>query len=87
MKIQKEIGQVVQTLIDNKARVATKYLSDKLTIRASQNVYNGRISNGKSYITLTIGKPNYEAREFVKKCKKIGEPFPIKKIQLKFIKN
>jgi hypothetical protein len=33
---------------------------------------------------FTIGKPNYEEREFIKKCKKAGEPFPVKKIQVKF---
>ena len=32
-------------------------------------------------IILTIGKPNYLEREFIKKCVKAKEPFPVKKIQ------
>jgi hypothetical protein len=35
-------------------------------------------------VTPTIGIPNY-LREFIRKCKKAGEPFPVKKIQLKFL--
>lgn len=33
---------------------------------------------------ITIGRPNYAAREFIKKANRAGEPFPIKKLQLKF---
>lgn len=35
-------------------------------------------------IRLKLGKPNFRERLFIKACKKAGEPFPIKKIQLKF---
>jgi len=35
-------------------------------------------------MVLTIGRPNYAEREFIKLCKKAGEPFPVKKMQLKF---
>ena len=37
-------------------------------------------------IAVTFGKPNYEEREFIAKCRKSGESFPIRKIQLKFSK-
>lgn len=32
---------------------------------------------------LKIGKPNYLERDFVKMCKKAGEPLPVKKVQIK----
>jgi hypothetical protein len=30
--------------------------------------------------------PYCREKEFIKKCKKVGEPFPVKKIQLKYLK-
>ena len=33
---------------------------------------------------LTCGKPNFAERAFVKKAVKAGEPFPVRKVQLKF---
>lgn len=79
------VGKVVETLIETKARVAVAYLSEKFVIRASRQVFKGRLMAGKSTtILVTMGKPNYEAREFIKKCKLAKEPFPVKKIQLKF---
>jgi hypothetical protein len=83
----KAIGEVVSTLLYSGARSATKYLGDKLTIRASLKLFDGKMpsANEKQLeIALVIGPPNYEAREFIKVCKKAGETFPIKKIQLKF---
>jgi hypothetical protein len=35
-------------------------------------------------LTVMIGRPNHEAVDFIKACKKAGEPFPVRKIQLKF---
>jgi hypothetical protein len=83
----REISDVVDTLLGSNARTATKYISEKLTIRASLKSFGGKLppKNCRSLdIALTIGAPNYEAREFIKMCKKAGEKFPIKKIQLKF---
>jgi hypothetical protein len=81
------ITNVVNALLENGAKTATKFISPKLVIRASQRLYRGKLppSNSRSIdIVLTIGAPNYEAREFIKACKKAKEPFPIKKIQLRF---
>lgn len=59
------------------------YLSSNLIIRAT------RLQNEKSYrknkdfnighqsITLTIGKPNYKEREYLKLIKKSKETFPV----------
>jgi hypothetical protein len=79
------IADVIGTLLSSGAKTATKYVSEKLTIRASRRIYryNGKPGNDIE-VVLTIGKPNFEAREFIKLCKKAKEPFPVKKIQLKF---
>lgn len=37
-------------------------------------------------IIFKVGKPNFKERMFIKQCKKVNEPFPIKKIQIKWLK-
>lgn len=86
----KVIGEVVATLLSAEAKSATKYLSDKLVVRASRPVYKEKLDGaGKRArrigVVLTIGEPNHEAREFIKRCKKLGEPLPVRRIQLKFL--
>jgi hypothetical protein len=80
------LTKTIEILIRTESRTATKYLDEKTIVRASRKVFKGKLSKGNIEIILTIGKPNYSEREFIKKCKKAGEPFPIKKIQLKLIK-
>jgi hypothetical protein len=79
---------LVRTLLNMKAVLAVKYLSEKEIVRARRTCYQGRLPRKGSNLefTVTHGKPNYEERQFIKKLKKAGEPFPVKKIQLKFPK-
>jgi hypothetical protein len=60
----------------------TKYVSEKFTVKLTK-IGKPKKSLLKEY-KLTIGTPNYLERKFIKICKKAGEPFPIKNIQLKF---
>ena len=81
------ITATIEALLIMEAKSATKFISPTLTIRASQKLYHGKLppKNATSLdIVLTIGRPNFEARQFIKKCQKFGEPFPVRKIQLKF---
>ena len=83
------IAQVVSALLSTGARRAVKYLSETETVVAARPMYQGRRprKNGRSTtVVVTFGKPNYEARAFIKRAKKAGEPFPIRKVQLKFPK-
>lgn len=99
-RISNAIPAVIKAVIGQDVVRATKYLSDKMVVRACRpkyKTYKGKTgakslasyvlprSNDNLHIVLTIGKPNYEQREFIGKCKKAGEPFPVKKVQLKFI--
>lgn len=80
-----QIGRIVVHLIATEARSATIFQDEKSIVRATRKLVNGKVPGfGNIEVTLTIGKPNYKERNFVKQCKKAGEPFPIKKIQLKF---
>lgn len=78
--------KIIQTLIETNAAQATKFISPKEIIRATRKAYNGRFNQRQIEIILTIGKPNYREREFIKDCKKAREIFPIRKIQLKYLK-
>lgn len=71
---------------DSGAVKATKYLSETQIVRAVRRTYGGKILKGNTEILVTIGKPNYQEREFIKLCKKAGESFPVKKIQIKWPK-
>jgi len=77
------VEQVVVAVLDG-YKQATKYVSDKQTIKATRR---GKLRplrlSGQVEILVTIGRPNYAERRFIKDCKKAGEPFPIKRIQLK----
>ena len=87
--IGRTAGEVIETLLRNNARRATKYLNLKLVISAARPVYKAAGmkwsgQDSRADIILKIGAPNYDERAFIKKCQKAGEPFPVKKIQLKF---
>lgn len=81
------VHQLVDALLTTGAYKATKYLSAKEVAKATRTRYKGKFySSGRLEILFTMGRPNYEEREFVKKCKKAHEPFPVKKIQLRMPK-
>jgi len=63
-------------------KTATLYVSPKKTIRLTR-IYKYAKRNKDSNYRLTIGAPNYLARQFIKLCIAAGEPFPIKKVQFK----
>lgn len=87
MKVARHwIVDLIEVLDGTGAIRATKYLSEKQIIRAVRRTYGGKIIKGNTEIVLTMGKPNYQEREFIKNCKKAGEGFPVKKIQIKWAK-
>lgn len=85
----KYLEATVTALLNSGAATATKYISPKEVIRVTRTRIRGgikRLFAADGYdLRVTIGKPNYHARQFIAKCKKAGEPFPVKKVQLAFI--
>ena len=82
-------SKVIDWLLNNDHIIkATYYGSENLIIRAVRKTYKAYSRKPRKTrnleISLTIGKPNYAEREFIKLCKKSGEKLPLKKIQLKF---
>jgi len=83
----KVFSELAECILAHGAYKATKYISESETLKATRKRFKGKIYKGFAVeIIFTLGKPNYEERDFIKACKKAGEPFPIKKIQLKFVK-
>ncbi len=79
------IDKVCKDLLEADARMAVKYISDRLIVRATRTLFRGKIDKrGNFQITVTIGRPNYREREFIKLLKKAGEPFPVRNTILKF---
>ncbi len=76
---------IVDVLLKTGAYSVTRYLSPTHTMRAvrigAKKKLDGR--DKRVDIRVTIGSPNYLQRRFIKACKKAGEPFPVKKDQLR----
>lgn len=82
----KYVERIVLELLDERAWKATKYISHKQIVRATQRLgRHGRLgTRDRADIVLTIARPNYAERKFIKNLMKAGEPFPVKKVQLKY---
>ena len=60
---------------------ATLFLGEQLVVKATRPHKYIKRSRGDT-ILLTVGKPNYKERKFIKLCKKAGEPVPVRRIQI-----
>jgi hypothetical protein len=74
--------KVIEQVVYSDIKSAVKYLEKdyviKATLHGKKNMRKPKFS-----IMLTCGVPNYRERSFIKDCIKAGEPFPIKKIQIR----
>jgi hypothetical protein len=76
------LGAVVEACLELSYRQAVKYVSPGLVIKCTRQRRPDRREQGDTLL-LTIGPPNYYERRFIKLCQKAGEPFPVRKVQLK----
>lgn len=79
----KEYSKVAQALLDTKAYQAILYVSPTRTIKATRRRFKGKFGRRAVELIFTDGPPNYLERKRIKELKKVGEPFPVKKIQLR----
>lgn len=77
------ISKAVECLLETGARQATVYQHPRLSVKATARFKPDK-RNTRTDIVLTIGEPNYEGRLFVKRLQQAKEPFPVKKVQLRF---
>ena len=83
MKTYTALEKISEALLNPEVRKATFYASPKFTVKATRRHKYGKRATREEVI-LTYGVPNYAERAFIKLCKKAGEPFPVKEVQLKF---
>lgn len=72
---------VVDAVVNGGARRATKYFGPSAVVKATRH---GKARKGErsTSIVVTVGKPNFAERKFIARCRKAGEPFPVKKLQI-----
>jgi hypothetical protein len=73
----KDVASVIQALLSNDVKKVTRFITPNVTVTATRLQRPDRRSRGESYV-VTVGRPNYANREFIKECKAAGEPFPVR---------
>lgn len=81
--VERAIAQVAEAVLINRAHKATKYISPTFIVRASIPLHKGKFPSRPTTFVITIGKPNFLERKFVKTLQKAKEPFPVKNIIVK----
>lgn len=74
------VRQTVEALLKNRGVwKATKYLTSRSIVRAT------RVRKNRALIVLTMGEPNFQEVDFIRRARKAGEGFPIRKVQLRML--
>lgn len=81
-KFNSIIGELVSRCAKG-AKKATKYISPKYVIKSTFQGKRHKRERTETFI-ITVGRPNYREREYIKKLVKVSEPFPVKKLQLQW---
>ncbi len=77
-------AKAVEALLSNTGiRQAIVYVAPNFVVKATRQSKPRANARGETFL-LTVGRPAYLERRFIKACLKAGEPFPVKKVQLKF---
>ncbi len=78
----KVFATVLGALVASDAKSAIKYLSPKLVVKATWlNKPSNR--NRLESAVVTFGAPGFKEQKFIDACAQAGEPFPVKKVQLR----
>lgn len=84
MRFDKAVSDTVFSVLSaHDVRQATFFWSPTEIIRVTRIWRTTRRAEQESFV-LTIGRPNFAERLAVKALRKAKEPFPVKKVQLKF---
>lgn len=75
----KDVAQVIDALLCSEKKRVTKFVAPNITVKATRLHKPDRRDRAETYV-VSIGRPNYQEREFIKDCKKAGEPFPVRNL-------
>ena len=65
------------------AKTVIKIIDEKTVVKATYR-FKPKGGNNREELVVTFGAPDYRTAQFIKRCKQAGEPFPVKKVQLRF---
>ena len=82
MNIDAAVAKCVRAMAPD-VKKTTVYLDEKTVVSVCRRFKYTVRSTSRDFV-LKIGRPNYLETIFIKKCKKAGEPLPVRKVQLKF---
>lgn len=71
---------------DPDLRSVTKIVSPTHIVRATRRFYRKSGKSSQTFV-LTIGRPNTREREIIREYRKAMEPFPVKKMVLRYKAN
>lgn len=76
-------AKVVEALLSNiGVRQAVAYVAPNFVVKATRQRKPTKRTRSETFL-LTVGVPAYLEKRFIKACLKAGEPFPVRKVQLK----
>ena len=77
------IAKAIETLLEMpEVRQTVVYQHPKAVVKATRQ-FRRHGGEKSQTILVTIGGPAYRERQFVKACLKAGEPFPVRKVQIR----
>lgn len=79
--VDRAVARVVGAVVAG-AKHAVVYVSPRFTVKATR-VFRPRGDERSVEMVLTMGRPNYAERQFIKDYRKAGEKFPVRKIQVR----
>jgi len=81
--ITNAVAKALAACQGDNVRSATVLLSPAQTVVVTRQRRVDRRDQSVTYL-VTMGRPNYRSRGLIKTCKAAGEPFPVRKPQLRF---
>lgn len=82
-RISQAVAGCLHLLGENRdMKKATKYLEEKLVVSVCRRFKYTKRHTLEDFV-VKVGYPNYLEVRFIRACKEAGEPFPVRKVQLK----
>lgn len=83
------IQKATRVLLDDpRARSAAVLLTPRDVVTVSRRTYRRRprasLTATRHEFAVTCGRPNVELRDYVRDCVKVGEPFPVRKLKIRY---
>ena len=82
MDAAQALAKATSALLAGDAKKATVYVGPKLVVSICRRFKPKSRDSRQDYV-VKIGRPNYRETPFIAACVAAGEPFPVKKVQLR----